>query len=250
MTSIRVTFRRVCQSALDQLRIIVSRWAIIASEIFFCFIYAREPKSDGSLSVGISLMLPRPANDVVGHQGIGRLSPASSRDTVTPARHPREKLKNGRSFGRFFAASQDKLRELASRLNGRHVVSLLFCTELLHAARWRASRFGLDGELVDDCAWKSVPARDLIETMLTFLRPALGAQSDWIDEILNLALFLGRTVNELIRRVEPVTDLQPHFRAVIEKSKSGVRDSAGLSGAIDDPSVRRPRLASARRRQG
>jgi glutamate---cysteine ligase / carboxylate-amine ligase len=53
--------------------------------------------------------------------------------------------------------------------------------ELLQAARWRASRFGLDGELVDVCARKSVPARDLIETMLTFLRPALEAHGDWIE---------------------------------------------------------------------
>jgi hypothetical protein len=38
-----------------------------------------------------------------------------------------EKLKNGRSFGRFFAASRDKLRELAKRYNVRHVVNLIGC---------------------------------------------------------------------------------------------------------------------------
>jgi hypothetical protein len=38
-----------------------------------------------------------------------------------------EKLKNGRSFGRFFAASRDKLRELAKRYNLRHVVNLVGC---------------------------------------------------------------------------------------------------------------------------
>ncbi len=38
-----------------------------------------------------------------------------------------ERLKNGRSFGRFFAASRDKLRELAKRLNVRHLVNLLGC---------------------------------------------------------------------------------------------------------------------------
>ena len=51
--------------------------------------------------------------------------------------------------------------------------------ELLQAARWRASRFGLDNELIDVLAKKSVPARVLIESMLTFLRPALEVQGDW-----------------------------------------------------------------------
>ena len=38
-----------------------------------------------------------------------------------------ERLKNGRSFGRFFAASRDKLRESAKRLNVRHLVNLVGC---------------------------------------------------------------------------------------------------------------------------
>ena len=67
----------------------------------------------------------------------------------------------------------------------------------------------------------------------TYIAIEKGERRAKDDEILKLALFLGRTVNELVRRVEPVTDLQPHFRAVAEKSKSGVRDSAGLSGAIE-----------------
>ena len=38
-----------------------------------------------------------------------------------------EKLKNGRSFGRFFAANRDKLREIAQRLNVRRLVNLVGC---------------------------------------------------------------------------------------------------------------------------
>ena len=38
-----------------------------------------------------------------------------------------EKLKTGRSFGRFFAASRDKLREMAQRLNVRRMVNLIGC---------------------------------------------------------------------------------------------------------------------------
>ncbi len=57
--------------------------------------------------------------------------------------------------------------------------------ELLRAARWRAARFGLDGELVDVHARKSVPAREMIEILLTFLRPALEQHGDW-DEVSSL----------------------------------------------------------------
>ena len=38
-----------------------------------------------------------------------------------------EKLKNGRSFGRFFAASRDKLPALAERLKVRRLVNLVGC---------------------------------------------------------------------------------------------------------------------------
>ena len=38
-----------------------------------------------------------------------------------------EKLKNGRSFGRFFAASRDKLRDMATRLNVRRLVNFVGC---------------------------------------------------------------------------------------------------------------------------
>jgi carboxylate-amine ligase len=54
--------------------------------------------------------------------------------------------------------------------------------ELLKAARWRASRFGLDTELIDVLGKKSVPARELTESMLAHLRPALEAHGDW-DEV-------------------------------------------------------------------
>jgi carboxylate-amine ligase len=64
--------------------------------------------------------------------------------------------------------------------------------ELLQAARWRASRFGLDGDLIDLDAGRSVPARDLVESTLAFLRPALEASGDW-DEVSKL---VDRTLDQ------------------------------------------------------
>ena len=52
-------------------------------------------------------------------------------------------------------------------------------TELLRAANWRAARYGLDGDLIDVYAERLIPAKQLIDQFLTFVRPALEAQGDW-----------------------------------------------------------------------
>lgn len=54
--------------------------------------------------------------------------------------------------------------------------------ELLRAAHWSASRWGLDAELVDVEAERTVPARELIEKFLEFVRPALEDFGEW-DEV-------------------------------------------------------------------
>jgi carboxylate-amine ligase len=58
--------------------------------------------------------------------------------------------------------------------------------ELLRAAKWRASRFGLEGELYDTRARRTVPASKLIEGLLEFVRPWLEEGGEW-DEIAGLA---------------------------------------------------------------
>ncbi|MBD1812974.1 carboxylate-amine ligase, partial [Microcoleus vaginatus DQ-U2] len=57
--------------------------------------------------------------------------------------------------------------------------------ELIRAAHWRAARYGLDTELIDVEVMRAVPARDLIEKFLTFVRPALEDYGDW-DEVSSL----------------------------------------------------------------
>jgi carboxylate-amine ligase len=87
--------------------------------------------------------------------------------------------------------------------------------ELLQAARWRASRFGLDGELIDVYARKSVPARMLLEGMLTILRPALEAQGDWneVSELVRKTVDHGNSAKRQLwafaqsGRLEDVVDL-------------------------------------------
>jgi glutamate---cysteine ligase / carboxylate-amine ligase len=64
--------------------------------------------------------------------------------------------------------------------------------ELLRAAKWRAARYGLDADLIDTETERAVPAPELIEKLLAFLRSALEENGEW-DEISGL-------VRETLRR--------------------------------------------------
>lgn len=64
--------------------------------------------------------------------------------------------------------------------------------ELLRAAKWRAARFGLDAELIDVGAASAAPAREIVEKLLAFVRPALEENEAW-DEISTL-------VREVLKR--------------------------------------------------
>ncbi|HVG39342.1 MAG TPA: hypothetical protein VM870_08645, partial [Pyrinomonadaceae bacterium] len=57
--------------------------------------------------------------------------------------------------------------------------------ELMRAAKWRAARFGLSADLIDVEQRQSVPARQLLEKMLLFLRPSLEDFGEW-DEVSSL----------------------------------------------------------------
>ena len=51
--------------------------------------------------------------------------------------------------------------------------------ELRRTATWRASRFGLEGTLVDLEGCRSRPAPEMVDRLLDFLRPALVDSGDW-----------------------------------------------------------------------
>ena len=67
----------------------------------------------------------------------------------------------------------------------------------------------------------------------TYIAIEKGERTAKPDEIIKLASFFGRKVNELVRPGEPVTDLQPHLRAVADKMKTGDQFQAHLDTAID-----------------
>jgi carboxylate-amine ligase len=57
--------------------------------------------------------------------------------------------------------------------------------ELVRAARWRAARYGLDGELIDVDACESRPAPEVVGALLAFLRTDLEDHGEW-DEVSGL----------------------------------------------------------------
>jgi len=63
--------------------------------------------------------------------------------------------------------------------------------ELLRAAKWHASRYGLDDDLIDLGVPRAVPAAELVRTLLAFVRPSLEQAGEW-DEISGL---VGETLS-------------------------------------------------------
>ncbi|HEU4900664.1 MAG TPA: carboxylate-amine ligase, partial [Actinomycetota bacterium] len=54
--------------------------------------------------------------------------------------------------------------------------------ELLRAAKWRAARSALDGDLVDVAGARALPAAELVEVFLAAVRPGLEAAGD-LEEV-------------------------------------------------------------------
>lgn len=64
--------------------------------------------------------------------------------------------------------------------------------ELIRVAHWRAARFGLAAELLDLEQQQAVPAQQLVEKFLSWLRPALEEAGDW-DEV---SLIVHQTIKQ------------------------------------------------------
>ncbi|MGF1472579.1 MAG: glutamate--cysteine ligase [Rubrobacteraceae bacterium] len=97
--------------------------------------------------------------------------------------------------------------------------------ELLRAAHWRASRHGLDEELVDLEGCRSVPAREIVGSLLDFARPALEEEGDW-DEVSTLVeetLESGNGARRQRRAYEQSGELEAVVDALVAETAEGVR---------------------------
>jgi carboxylate-amine ligase len=96
--------------------------------------------------------------------------------------------------------------------------------ELLREATWRAARYGLDGQLIDVCNGRSVPAVQLVKGLLSYLRPVLEENGEW-SEVCSLVERLtdrgpgAARQREGFRRAERLEDV---VDLVVKETKSGV----------------------------
>ena len=92
--------------------------------------------------------------------------------------------------------------------------------ELLHAAHWLASRHGLDAKLLDTEAGKASPAREVIEKLLAFARPALEDGGDWeeVSTLVRETLEHGNGANRQRRAYEKTGRLEDVVDMLIEET--------------------------------
>ncbi len=102
--------------------------------------------------------------------------------------------------------------------------------ELLRAAKWRAARFGMDGELIDPWGRKAVPASRMVEALLAFVRPSLESLGEW-DEVSTL-------VREILARGNGATRQRRAYQASgkFQEETSSTRSWRRRPGeSTDDP---------------
>jgi carboxylate-amine ligase len=96
--------------------------------------------------------------------------------------------------------------------------------ELLRAAHWRAARFGLDADLIDPYGERAVPAADLVEALLAFVRPSLEEFDDW-DEVSALVrdtLGRGNGATRQRRAFERAGRMEDVVDAIVAETARGV----------------------------
>jgi carboxylate-amine ligase len=97
--------------------------------------------------------------------------------------------------------------------------------EILRAAHWVASRYGLDAELVDAEAGRLVPAREVIEKLLVFARPALEEHGDWeeVSALVSDTLKQGNGATRQRRVYERSGRLEEVVEVLVEETAQGSR---------------------------
>jgi YbdK family carboxylate-amine ligase len=94
--------------------------------------------------------------------------------------------------------------------------------ELMKAARWRAARLGLEGELVDLREGARVPAADLVRGLLARLRDDLESTGDWaeVSALAEQALARGSSAAQQ-RRTAAARGLTHVTKELVEQTVAG-----------------------------
>jgi carboxylate-amine ligase len=94
-------------------------------------------------------------------------------------------------------------------------------SELIRLASWRASRFGLDGDLLDPDSWQPRPAWRVVDRLLDYVGDALAAAGDATVVARQLEVLReGGTGSTVQRRLATTqSDLAEVVRAIVELSQ-------------------------------
>jgi carboxylate-amine ligase len=108
----------------------------------------------------------------------------------------------------------------------------LYRRALLMENKWRASRYGLDGKLIDFGKQKEVPVRDLIYEYLDFVDDVvdeLGSREEinYIHEILKN----GTGADRQLRVFQQTGDLKKVMDYIIEETEAGVTEAPAAAPA-------------------
>ncbi len=121
----------------------------------------RRPRLDREHRGRLEDLLGRPARRCTSTRSNSG-SPTSASRSTRPSRSP---------------ASAEARRSPATTSRELDAPDQQIRPELLRAAKWRAARYGLDGDLIDPWGRKTVPASRMVEALLTFLRPTPWSRS-------------------------------------------------------------------------
>ncbi len=101
----------------------------------------------------------------------------------------------------------------------------LYRRALIMENKWRASRYGLDGKLIDFGKQKEVPARDLVQEYLEFVDDVVGElgsreELNYIHKILEK----GSGADRQLRVFQDTGDLKKVVDYIIEETEAGLEE--------------------------
>jgi carboxylate-amine ligase len=98
-------------------------------------------------------------------------------------------------------------------------------SDLLRAASWRASRYGVGGDLVHPLTWELVPSFEAVDTLVDRVAPALDAAGD--ADLVNDGLARLRSTGNGARRQRATYERTGELRDVVAELVDRTRRSVG-----------------------
>jgi carboxylate-amine ligase len=108
-------------------------------------------------------------------------------------------------------------------------------SDLLRAAGWRASRYGVSGDLVHPVTWDVVPAAEALRALVEHVAPALDAAGD-TDRVESSLARLAATGNGARRQraaFERTGDLAGVVDDLVARTVDSAADSADAADSTD-----------------